>query len=438
MLASPLPQYQLDQAQSPQAGAKKVVGVSGSTQGIGCRGSPPIRNVNKRRNLKVSTNFSLKRLKISSSTQSPSNSASNSDSGENMNPEGSAEPWPRLNEKKQENSKSLNSSPLKPSNTSNLNSKTSISSINLSKLLNSSPLIQGPSVNVPSSVPKSQNAKNSRKRHIDDMDTDHCDLGQGGRSDGGGPACGTPNKKLILPYHHTAITTGAVSFDRGMYDDQQQMIEARKNSKNLVNLPQNCRNAVSSFSTCGSKDNLTFDEATTVALSNLTPKLIKSSFEAKFKYYKRLRQLPSQVGKASGRSSSRQSQSQNQSQNQLGNSNGNGNTIVRVGDGMIATTNNSLKQSTSQSSISNLSMASSSNMTCSLQNQSTNTNTNKKIFTDDAIYILEKILLEHESQMKEEFEEELRKRLNDQYESFVRYNEEYMKNNKSFDCSYLS
>ena len=180
-----------------------------------------------------------------------------------------------------------------------------------------------------------------------------------------------------------------------MYDDRSRPGSSSvRGSLGFQGYESNNNNNIFSINSRGIED------ANSTTLGNLTTDLIKASFEHKLRYFKRLKQLPSQEAKA-----------------------------------------RSLSQSTSKASAAASPKASSSSLASSQsqnQNQTQNNNPNKKVFTDDAVFILEKILLEQEAKLKEEFDEEMRKRLADQHESFVRYNEEYVKSHGAFDCSYLS
>lgn len=154
-----------------------------------------------------------------------------------------------------------------------------------------------------------------------------------------------------------------------------------------------------SIITSNQESSKSLKDSTSRTLDNLSTNALKSTFESKFKYYKRLKQLPSQIIKM-------------QAQENLNNQNQN---------------NNLPSSSTSSTSTNN----------CNLL-----TKDPRKVNVDDAIKILEHILVEQEEKMKEEFQSELYKRLNDQYESFQRFKEEFMRNSGesmgNYECSYLS
>lgn len=214
------------------------------------------------------------------------------------------------------------------------------------------------------------------------------------------------SKKRILPYQHTAITH--------LIDSGQSPYSSSKRESQSSSLQSNQQG--NSSGDTGILDQSSSNQpvpdlksATSATLTNLKDNVLKNIFENKYKYYKRLKQLPSQVEKSGSNTSLVEGQKP------------------------------------------------------------------KKIVVDDAIKILEMILVEQESKMKEEFNQELEVvgklgpfpkffesilvykklgwphqdqnqpsfllqiRLNDQYDSFVRYNEEYIKsNNQNVDCSYLS
>jgi len=141
------------------------------------------------------------------------------------------------------------------------------------------------------------------------------------------------NKRTIFPNDHTAITT--------MNPFEENLDE---------NIGYNMIESTSNFN-----------------VENQTQKL-KSEFESKFKYFKKLKQLPSQTNK----------------------------------------------------------------------NSTLTDEKPKKVYLDDAIKVLETILVDYKSQMDQEFSLQLNQRMSDQYETFRRYEEKYVKDHKKSDCSYLS
>ena len=65
-------------------------------------------------------------------------------------------------------------------------------------------------------------------------------------------------------------------------------------------------------------------------------------------------------------------------------------------------------------------------------------NTGNKLHLADALTIFEEMLSEREEKLKEEFHMELQNKLAEQYEQFVRYNEDAVRAKFDNSCSYLS
>jgi len=166
-------------------------------------------------------------------------------------------------------------------------------------------------------------------------------------------------KKLIFPFQHTAITTPITS--------------------------KNIKTSISDINTINSTKTPFLIENQINTISSETTNTLKQTFQNKYKYLKRLKQLPSQMNKPN-----------------------------------FATSFEKNPFSTQ-------------NIEKNLTNQP------KKIFVDDAINILEHILKEKEENMRQEFTDELTVRLSEQHNSFCKYNEEYIKNQiNATDCSYLN
>ena len=64
--------------------------------------------------------------------------------------------------------------------------------------------------------------------------------------------------------------------------------------------------------------------------------------------------------------------------------------------------------------------------------------TGNRLHLADALNIFEEMLGEREEKLKEEFHLELQGRLAEQYEQFVRYNEDAVRSKFDNSCSYLS
>ena len=286
MLASPI-------YQSPPPSSNSV------SQNQTCRASPNIDGkLRKRPTTKIKSPFSFKKLKISSNLSSQQNSGNTSEENldflenlENFNQimNGEDESQKNNNNNNQrllksssknassnfqtqnQNCKSLNNSPLRPISVA-LRKKQSLSSLkNMSNLSNLNFNLSKPNQasNICTNSKSSQNLK-SRKRHItDEMETDS----------------NISVKKTILPYQHTAITTGNIGMS--MYDDDQAQSQISQAS-------------------CGSSANQNLflnknlDDASTSTLNNLSTSSLKSSFENKLRYFKRLKQLPSQLAQLKG------------------------------------------------------------------------------------------------------------------------------------------
>merc|ERR1739848_16816 len=120
----------------------------------------------------------------------------------------------------------------------------------------------------------------------------------------------------------------------------------------------------------------------------------RKNFESKYNYLRRLKQLPSQLS----------AQSQH-------------NTPVSPA----------------------MSSASSSSIMSSQSSTSLNLNKTNKVYLDDALRIFEDMLTEREERLKMEFKIELEKKLAEQYDQFIKYNEEFIRSQISqSSCSYLS
>jgi len=133
---------------------------------------------------------------------------------------------------------------------------------------------------------------------------------------------------------------------------------------------------------------------------------LRSKFENKYNYIRKLKQLPSQLAKINSTNSFSASTSATSISSQMSSS------------------------STAASGV----MASPSSGTLSSSSSLT-----KKIHVDDALRIFEEMLAEREEQLKMEFKAELEQKLGEQYDQFAKYNEEFIRNQISqSSCSYLS
>jgi hypothetical protein len=393
MLASPI--YPNSPTQSPKSNIKTS----------SCRHSPPINRNRKRLTLSPS-DLNVKRLKLvnkeiddfdirkfwefSENMNIPTSSPNKKKSinlnfnfqqlAKNQSSSSSSSSSSNKTNKNDTNSKSTSKKPIPSTNlllSTPKNSKSTDTSSILSNSKNFLNLSKN-SVNISKSPNPSSSQLRSRKRNInhtvdDDMETDSS------------ISC----KKVILPYHHTAITTsnGHLSMDDTNIGTNTCMINHQQQQQ-LENY--------------GEEKIRDLKDSSSRTLDNLSSDLLKSIFENKYKYYKRLKQLPSQ----------QQQQGVNSCNTSLGNH-------------LSCSLQNSMSQ------VSNSGCSTSTSTSSSIQKP-------KKVILEDAIKILEMILVEQEDKMKEEFNIELQSRLNDQYDSFVKYNEEYVKANRNFDCSYLS
>jgi len=97
-----------------------------------------------------------------------------------------------------------------------------------------------------------------------------------------------------------------------------------------------------------------------------------------------------------------------------------------------------LKQLPSQKSRT-ISPASSSTSLSSQHSGQGTSGSSDKVNVDDALKIFEEMLADREETLRNEFKEEVQKQLSEQYDQLMRYNEEYVRSQiSSSSCSYLS